>query len=167
MSANALRSLALRPAPRTRAWIVLVSGAVLAAGILSWGQGRIDASIQARLHLQRQAILPVLPPPPRDRLPPLSKEGLDRLSAEMLLLNRDWNALLAGIVPQEPQTHLLSLEVNPMNGAVHIAGQAVTHEAVTAYTVALDRSKTLREVRLIRLDGQVHGALFEVTARWP
>lgn len=166
MSANALRSLALRPAPRIRAWIVLVSAAVLAAGILAWGQSRIDARIQARLQLQRRAVSPVSPPP-RDRLPPMSKTGLDRLSAEMLLLNRDWNALLAGIVPQEPQTRLLSLDVNPMNGAVHIAGQAATHEAVTAYTVALERSETLREVRLIRLDGQAQGVLFEVTARWP
>ena len=168
MSARSLRSLALRPRPRPLAWLALICAAALFAGVLAWGQVRVDAQIQARLQLQRQAASPVQPqPPPRDRLLQLNKAGLERLRAEMLLLNRDWNALLVSLVPQEAQTRLLSLDVNPINGAVRIAGRASTNEAVRAYTLALEQSETLREVRLIRLEGQEHGAVFEVTAQWP
>lgn len=167
MSASGLRDLAGLPRSRWRAWLLLAIGTAAASGVLGWAQHRLDqrlAAWAASKPLPRAT--PAAPAAAIDPLAGIDKAGAERLSDEVRMLNRDWPALLASIVPADRQTRLLSLDVNPANGAVIVSGQAPDHAGASAYTVQLDHGGLLREVRLLSVEGQAGGVVFEVSAQW-
>ncbi|HEY0332303.1 MAG TPA: hypothetical protein VGC74_01120 [Stenotrophomonas sp.] len=167
MNASALRDLAWLPRSRWRAWLLLVFSTAAVSGALGWTQQRLDQRLQA-LAATKPVLVPARPAPsaPVDLLASLDKNGAERLNDEVRMLNRDWPALLTAIVPSDRQTRLLSLDVNPANGSLLVTGQAADHAGVSAYTVQLDQSGLLREVRLLSVEGQVDGVVFEVSAQW-
>jgi len=167
MNASALRDLAWLPRSRWRAWWLLAVGTAVVSGVLGWAQHRVDQRLQA-LAASKPAPMPARPAAraPVDPLAGLDKTGAERLNDEVRMLNRNWPALLTAIVPSDRQTRLLSLDVNPANGGVLVTGQAPDHAGVSAYTVQLDQSGLLREVRLLSVEGQGGGIVFEVSAQW-
>lgn len=167
-----LRDVALIPAPRRERWLLLCVVTAVACGGLLWLQLSLDARLtlvretQAK---QAQQDLRLLTQPTVSQAPlseaALSEAALEGLRAELLLLNRDWSALLSSLVPADG-VRLLALEVNPGSGAVRIGAQADDRAAVTAFVEALEKTEPLAQVRLLRVEQQVSDLVFEVDAQW-
>lgn len=162
-----VRDVSLVPAPRRGRWLLLCVVTAVGCGGLLWLQQSLDARLavardtqarEARQDLQRLT-------QPTVSQAPMSDAALEGLREELLLLNRDWSALLSSLVPADG-ARLLALDVNPASGAVRIDAQADDRAAVTAFVEALEKTGPLARVRLLRVEQQVSGLVIEVDAQW-
>jgi hypothetical protein len=89
-----------------------------------------------------------------------------QLREQLQLLNRDWVALSARLVPRERGVRLLGLDANPSTGVLRVSGRAPTAELANAYAEDLGKVAMLREVRLLALERRDGAVRFEVGATW-
>ncbi|KAF1722237.1 hypothetical protein [Pseudoxanthomonas wuyuanensis] len=85
---------------------------------------------------------------------------------QLALINRDWNGLLASLVPADADIRLLTLDVDPVTGSVRVSASAATAAQANDYTALLQQRGQLRQVKLMALDGQPQQTIFEVSAQW-
>lgn len=167
MSASNPRDLAWKTRPRWGYLLLSSALAIAVSGLLAKTQHEVNRRLDlAEVQHHVPQSIQTGKPKAHDPLDGLDNAGLEKVSNELMLLNRDWPALLASVVPQLPQTRLLSVEVNPANGSVLLTGQAPGHDEVSAYTVELDASGALQNVRLLDVESQNGSAVFEVSAQW-
>ncbi|WP_368564623.1 hypothetical protein [Pseudoxanthomonas sp. UTMC 1351] len=159
--------LYLRQPRRPGTWLAWVAAALVLAAALGWSQHAVDSKLErqrkASQPLPKQAAAMARRAP---AAPALNEAGRIQMVQQLALINRDWNGLLASLVPADADTRLLSLDIDPVSGAVRISASAATAAQANDYTVLLQQRGRLQEVRLMSLDGQPQQAVFEVSGQW-
>lgn len=156
--------------PPKRGKRLLWAAAALAVSLaLVWGQRSVEDSIQRQQAAARTSPVPAVAPGPArksPREPSLSEAGLAQMIQQLALINRDWNGLLASLVPADADIRLLTLDVDPVTGSVRVSASATTAAQANDYTALLQQRGQLRQVKLMALDGQPQQTIFEVSAQW-
>lgn len=96
----------------------------------------------------------------------LSDAALAQLGRQVDLINRDWSSLLASLVPEGRDVHLLGVEVDPVAGAVRITGDGARPRDANAYSALIQQRGAVHDVRLVSLEPHGDRVVFEVVARW-
>lgn len=121
-------------------------------------QDRLDLMIEASVE-HREV--------PAHRAEPLTRVGRRQMGDQVALLNRDWSRLLNALVPSEPTTMLLGVDVNPGTSAIRVSGVAITEATANSYAESLEgRSGEVTGVRTLMLERRPEGVGFEVGASW-
>jgi hypothetical protein len=159
--------LYLRQPRRPGTWLAWTAAALVLATALGWSQHAVDS----RMERQRVANQPApkrttAPARKAPAAPALNDAGRIQMIQQLALINRDWNGLLASLVPADADTRLLSLDIDPVSGAVRISASAASAAQANDYTVLLQQRGRLQEVRLMSLEGQPQQAVFEVSGQW-
>jgi hypothetical protein len=170
MSLKRLPELRWMPGGARAGLRTLAMVALLAMGVFvtwRWYQGldaqrtRHEQRLERATQLAARLGVPVSKPAPR-----LGAAGTRQVNEQIALLNRDWSALLAQLVPDSPRVRLLAMDANPATGAVRITGAAEAAVQANAYAERLQRGAVVRDVRLVLLERKPARVQFEITAQW-
>lgn len=96
----------------------------------------------------------------------LSDAALAQLGRQVELINRDWSGLLSSLVPDGSDVRLLGVEVDPGAGAVRITGEAARPRDANDYSALVQERGAVRDVRLVSMEPNGDGVVFELVARW-
>jgi hypothetical protein len=153
------------PSWRVAAALLIVLAAI--AGLLRWQASIGTRMDRAQSRLDRVDLLAARAASrvahPSDAPSPTASR---QLGEQLQLLNRDWVALSARLVPRAADVRLLGLDANPGTGVLRVSGRAPTAELANAYAEELGHVATLRDVRLLALERRDGMVDFEVGATW-
>jgi len=155
---------------RALSWRVAAAALVAiaaAAGALAWQAALASRTATMQAQLERVDVLAAQAAArfahPSDAPSPTESR---QLGEQLRLLNRDWVALSARLVPRSHDVRLLGLDANPGTGLVRVTGRAPTPELANAYAEGLGHLGMLRDVRLLALERHDGAVQFEVGATW-
>ena len=159
-------NFARRPGPPKAAWLLLAAG-ILALVLGVWQYQRIETAIARR----QAEILQATAAPRVNSAPPLDAEDSLELARAQTLLARDWPALFQVLesVPHK-DIALLSIAAYPGRSRVVLEAEARTPQAMLAYLQALQGTRSLPGMRLVRhevrQDVAEHPVKFRLEGGW-